>query len=162
MEEIECATDDAAFEILIHPTPKTPLEAKFSMPYCLSVAFLERDVFINHFTKEKLEDPRILRVMKKIRHVSDSEIAARGFEYRGASRVKIMLKDGQELCETVEKRRGDPQNPLSHQEMIGKFHHCAAGILDDAKTDSLVNRMNHLENEKDISRLIADLNDKNA
>jgi len=157
LEEIECATDDKAFEILIHPTPKTPLEAKFSMPYCLSVAFLEGDVFINHFTKEKLEDPRILRMMKKIRHVSDSEIAARGFEYRWASRVKVKLKDGREWCETVEKGKGDPQNPLSDEEMIGKFHHCAAGILDDAKIDSVVNRMDHLENEKDITRLIAGL-----
>jgi 2-methylcitrate dehydratase PrpD len=111
LEEIECATDDKAFEILIHPTPKTPLEAKFSMPYCLSVAFLEGDVFINHFTKEKLEDPRILRMMKKIRHVSDREIAARGFEYRWASRVKVKLKDGREWCETVEKGKGDHKIP---------------------------------------------------
>jgi hypothetical protein len=46
---------------------------------------------------------------------------------------------------------------LSDEEMIGKFHHCAAGILDDAKIDSVVNRMDHLENEKDIPRLIAGL-----
>jgi 2-methylcitrate dehydratase PrpD len=157
LEEIECATDDKAFEILIHPRPKTPLEAKFSMPYCLSVAFLERDVFINHFTEEKLEDPRILRMMKKVRHISDKEIVARGFEHRWASRVKVKLKDGREWCEAVEKAKGDPQNPMSNEEMIGKFRHCAAGLLDDAKIDSLVNRLNQLEKEKEIARLIADL-----
>ncbi len=157
LEEIECATDDTAFEILIHPTPKTPLEAKFSMPYCLSLAFLEKSILIDHFTKEKIEDPRVLRIMKKIRHICDKGIADLGFEYRGASRIKVKLKDGREWSETVDKRRGDPQNPLSDKEMTEKFHNCATGLLDDRKIGLVVNRMNHLETEKDIAHLIDDL-----
>lgn len=157
LEEIECATDDTAFEILIHPKPKTELEAKFSMPFCLAVAFLDGDVFTGHFTEEKIGDPRIVRIMRKIRHVSDKEITDRGYEYRGASRIKVKLKDGTEFCETVEKSKGDPKNPLSHEEIIKKFHNCSVGILDQRKMDLTVVRINNLEDEKDISNLIADL-----
>jgi 2-methylcitrate dehydratase PrpD len=157
LEEITCATDDVAFDILIHPEPKTELEAKFSMPFCLAIAFLEKDVLVGHFTQEKIEDPRVIRIMKKIRHVSDQEIADRGFEYRLASKVKVKLRNGKEFFGTVEKPRGEPQNPLSHEEIIQKFCNSVVGILDSRKIDTTLRRINHLENEKDISDLVGDL-----
>lgn len=157
LTEIECATDDSAFEILIHPTPNSELEAKFSMPFCLAIAFLEKGIFLHHFTQNKINDPIVVSVMKKVKHISDSEINSKGYEYQWTSKVKITLSNGTEFFEVIEKPKGDPQNPLTCEELIEKFSGCVKGILDAKQVDSIVDRIKRLEDEKDISVLVADL-----
>jgi 2-methylcitrate dehydratase PrpD len=157
LEEIECATDDTAFEILIHPTPKTPLEAKFSMPYCLAVAFLEKGVSIHHFDLERMKEPIIVNTMRKVRHIRDEKIIAKGFEHRGTSRVKVRLVNGEEFTEEVEKSKGHPENPLIYEEIVDKFRQCASGILSTPRIDSIIHKIDHLEDEREVSYLLNDL-----
>lgn len=157
LEEIECATDDKAFEILVHPSPKTPLEAKFSMPYCLAVAFLEKGVSIHHFDLDWMKNPMVVNTMKKIRHIPDEEIISKGYEYRGTSKIRVKLKNGKEFYEEVEKSKGHPKNPLSHEEIVDKFCRCAKGMFDQKRIDSILLRVDQLEDQEDISDMMNDL-----
>lgn len=157
LAEIECGTDESAFKVLIHPSPRTELEAKFSMPYCLAVAFLEKNVLLKDFQQERIDDPRIHHLMKKVNHVSDRGIVARGYEYRGTAKVRVKLNNGMEFSETVETCRGDPRNPLTDEEMMEKFYQCVTGVIDPEKGKSALERINHLETQGDILGLVTDL-----
>ncbi len=157
LAEIECGTDASAFNVLIHPFPKTELEAKFSMPYCLAVAFLGKDVLLKDFQQSKIDSPPINRLMKKVRHVSDKEIMAKGYEYRGTAKVRVKLNNGMEFFEMVETCKGDPRNPLSYDEIVRKFYQCVAGIIGPERRDSVIDQVNQLEDKEDISNLMGHL-----
>jgi 2-methylcitrate dehydratase PrpD len=54
----------------------------------------------------------------------------------------------------MEKCKGDPQNPLSDEEIVEKFCRCVKGMLDQRKRDSMIEKIIHLEYEKDITNLV--------
>jgi 2-methylcitrate dehydratase PrpD len=157
LTEIECFTDEDAFKILIHPVPKTELEAKFSMPFCLAIAFLEKDVSLPHFEKSRINDPKIKDLMKKIKHIPDEDIIAKGYEYRGTSKIRVKLNNGVEFFEMVETSKGDPRNPLRPDEIVEKFHQCLAGIIDQKKAQLIIDGVNHMEDQQNILNLVTHL-----
>ncbi len=157
VEEIKCATDRSAFKILIHPSPKTDLEAKFSMPFCLAVALTEKDVLLKHFDPEKIRAPHLQALMRKVRHVADEEICSRGYEYRNTSRVSITTKAGGRFTEMVETCHGDPRNPLSDDDIAHKFYQCTDGVIGRKKGDSVIERVRRLEDQATLGGLIVDL-----
>jgi len=157
LEEIECATDRSAFKVLIHPNPRSELEAKFSMPFCLAIAFLEKDVFINHFSPAKTSDPVVVNVMKKVSHIPDDEIDAKGYENRLTAKVKLRLVNGIEFHEMVGEPEGDPRNPLPYEEIVQKFCRCAEGIIKERKTGAIIESISNLDYRENILDLIDDL-----
>jgi 2-methylcitrate dehydratase PrpD len=79
--ELGDATEDLA-SVTVHVTaatasmlrythPQTPLEAKFSMQFCVAAALLGDRVGIATFTREKLADERIARLAKLVDVVPD-------------------------------------------------------------------------------------------
>jgi len=157
LAEIECATDDSAFEILIHPFPKSELEAKFSMPFCLAIAFLEKEVCIDHFSQKIIDKPIIKDIMKKIKHIPDSEIISKGYEYRSTTKILVKLKNGKEFYEIVDRPKGDPENPLTDEEIIEKFYRCTNGMIGERKKAEIIDKIKHLDEQQDILSLIGDL-----
>lgn len=156
LAEIICATDESAFKVLIHPSPASGLEAKFSMPFCLSIAFLEKDVFIPHFSAEWLLDPRVIDVMNKVKHIADEDITGRGYENRWASRVTVRTRSG-DYCEFVQRPRGDPLNPFSADEITNKFLRCSQELLGPQLCDSIVSKVSSLEEQEEIANMMNDL-----
>jgi 2-methylcitrate dehydratase PrpD len=157
LDEIVCATDETAGKVLIHPSPSTELEAKFSMPFCLSIAFLEKDVFIQHFSREWLRNPGVTGVMNKVRHVIDADITRQGYENRWTSEVVIKRKNGDSFSESIQRPKGDPLNPLTIDELINKFIRCARGILNPQLCDSIAARLTSVEEQKDVAGMLHEL-----
>jgi 2-methylcitrate dehydratase PrpD len=157
LEEITCSTDEMAFKVLVHPSPTSELEAKFSMPFCLSIAFLEKDVFIQHFNQKLLQNKTVADVMAKVKHIADRSISDQGYENRWISKVKIKLKNGESYFELVKRPKGDPINPFTFDELADKFLRCAHGVLDPKVGESILRKIKDLENQEDIMRMIEEL-----
>lgn len=70
------------------------------------------------------------------------------------SRVVLKLKNGEELEETVHKAHGAPVDPLCAQEITGKFHECAAGVVPEAQRNRVIElcgRLDEVENLREIA-----------
>ncbi len=91
--------------------------AIFSIQYCTAIALLKKSVKPEHFTEASVHDPEINAFVKKVR------VAAELPQSEGQkARLKVILKDGRELTESVDVPRGDQlQNPISKDEIIAKF-----------------------------------------
>ncbi|MCF7935195.1 MAG: MmgE/PrpD family protein [Synergistales bacterium] len=95
--------------------------AQLSHPYVCAVTLLEGNAFIDQFTEEKIRDPRILELARKVEVVDDEEIENLPRAYRYTVKVDVETADGRifNLRETYPK--GHPNNPFTEAELRYKF-----------------------------------------
>jgi 2-methylcitrate dehydratase PrpD len=74
VEEIQCSVPPVNLSVLIYPNPSNGLEAKFSLPYCVSIFLVQGKLDLSHFEKEALNDQRVRILMKKVKTVPDENL----------------------------------------------------------------------------------------
>ncbi len=139
---------------VFYPAPRTSLEAKFSMEFCVSTALIERDLKLSHFTGEYIERPQVKALMKKCRYYVAEELTKPKGIFSPAGVVEIRLKNGKTYKKTVNLARGNPGNSLSQEELTGKFKDCSAVKLSRDKADRLLDALMNLEKLDDAGKLM--------
>jgi 2-methylcitrate dehydratase PrpD len=153
----------AGFPIIAEPeelkyNPKTLVDAQFSMPFGAAVAILYGRASLNEYTQENLESPSIRQVMKRISCVQDPELEA-VFPQQWPASVKIKTQDGRSLSIRVDYPKGDPENPLTREELLAKFQDLTSAVYPSERREKIVARVQTLEQEpsiKDFCRLFTD------
>ncbi|MFH1602322.1 MAG: MmgE/PrpD family protein, partial [Pseudomonadota bacterium] len=106
-----------AFAPLIHVMPAAPLEAKFSLHFCIAAALLEGRLNLASFTPEKVADARIRDLILRIKMELDDRFAdASEFP----TSVRVELADGAILEETVPLAIGKLARWMSPQDLKSK------------------------------------------
>lgn len=144
LASIECSVDPFALKILIHPRPTTGLEAKFSLPYCAAVAWLDGRPTLGSF-----DDARAVRddVQELLSRVGVREGKGE------ADEVSIVLASGFRATERVELARGNPQNPMTDGERLEKVRACVAPALGRERAQELIGAVEGLEKLPDVRAL---------
>ena len=146
--EIECQTGSMGANVLVFDEPATYLQGKFSMHFCLATALLEGKLGLSEITDEKVNDPKIRQMMKRVRlHFVDEPLPQ-------ADVVKIKLKDGREYSLAVDLAKGDCEVPLTDEEIISKYRDCARITLPQDKSKRALEMMLNLEKLPDIGELM--------
>lgn len=135
--EITVGAAPACFAPLLRRLPQTPLEAKFSMEFCVACAVVFGEVTLASFTEEILLDPRILDLMSKVVMVPHPELQVYGESSNAASaaEVAISFRDGRVESDRVVVPVGEPSRPLSREALDRKFLECAAPVLGVARSE---------------------------
>lgn len=139
--------------ILIHNRPKTGLNGKFSMQYCMARALLSRNLGIQQFTDEKVMEPAAQELLQRVDWHIDPELEA---AWKGGPRpetVHLCLKDGRKLSRRTDKSKGNPEVPMTDDEIIQKFRDCSSLCLPDKQIEALVQRLWDLENLQSVRDL---------
>lgn len=138
IERIEC---DYHPYPLIHISPQTGLQGKFSMPYCISATLIKKDALaIDDFTDEKVNDGTIKGLMEKISPI-------------GAKTLRIYTKKGQ----IHEEPYLVATNLDDLNDIIGKFEMCCDRVGKGGKTARQIKEMIlnlELLSHEDIKNLI--------
>jgi 2-methylcitrate dehydratase PrpD len=132
--------------------PKTSSEGKFSLPYCMAIAFIYGKVGLTEFSSGKLRNPKVLELAKKVK-----VDIGRGFTSTKLwwATVKLRKSDGTELSCTVDVPRGHPRNPLSKPELEDKFRDLASIALPSQNVSRIISAVNNLESLKRVESLTA-------
>lgn len=130
-------------KMLIRTDPQRGIEGKTSLQFCLAAALVDREVTMRQFTDEKVRDPRIREAMSKVRVVVHPEFAEDVVDF--ASEVTIWLKDGRQYRRVVPKAKGHPDNPLTHDELLGKYRQCADVVLRPAARERSIELLERLD-----------------
>ena len=157
VDRVECGIFYLYPKMLIHSSPETALEGKFSLEFCVALALADREVTLSSFTDEKVNQPAIKQLVKKVKKYVTDEVGGRGTLYPGAI-VKIDLKDGTTCSIRVDARKGSPSNPLSQNEIIDKFQANASLALNGARIGEILEKVMRLEKLERIDGLITSLN----
>ena len=121
--------------------PQGLVSAQLNLPYCVATLLLDGDVFVDQFTEEKVTDAQRMRVSQLVEVVEDPAITARGSVYRHMVHVKVRLRDGTELDETVETPRGSEHSFASADDVIAKFRKLASRRLAAPQVEQIVERV---------------------
>jgi 2-methylcitrate dehydratase PrpD len=149
---IVCLTSGATRDVLKHHRPHTGKEAKFSMEYCIAVALREGKLVPRDFSDKAVQDPAIQRLMKLIDY-PDSDQWPEGLN--SPQEIIITLKDGNPLSRRVEAPKGEPENPMSHNEIVTKFRNYSASFISTDLIEQVIEMVNDVEELEVLS--IADL-----
>jgi len=124
--------------------------AAFSYQYTVATALVKKSVKPEHFTEPAIRDPYIGEFVRKIKMLELT-----GTDLYGA-RVTVIMKDGSELTESVKIASGDPQNPISKDDILTKFWTNVEfnGRISREKAQTFLDMVEHLEELDSVSRLI--------
>ena len=153
VRSISCAGSYTTPTMLIHSRPQTALEGKFSIEFCTALALLERKVELPHFKDRKVQDPKIQEMIKKVTFSIRPDLNTLENSGNPSTTVKILMKDGREFTKTVDEARGTPGNPLTAEEIRGKYRQCVKGIQSKKEMEKTIEIVETLETLKNISTL---------
>jgi len=144
-----------AFPIIVEPkktklSPRSVVDAQFSMAFGAAVAIMHGKATLEEFVQDNVESTAVKEFMQKIECVEDPKLD-KVFPKKWPATAAIITKNGNVYALYVEYPKGDPENPLSWDELIGKFQTLTAPDYSEKKRNEIVSRVRSLENEDSIS-----------
>jgi 2-methylcitrate dehydratase PrpD len=140
--------------VLRKTLPESGLEGKFSMEYCVAAALADGAVTLGSFTDEAVERPDAKRLTALVRIAEDGPPTK--VALGGSAVVSITLADGRTVSSPrTEIPRGDPQNPLSREQLAAKFADCAAPVLRTEAIEEAIELIASLDEISDVRELTA-------
>jgi 2-methylcitrate dehydratase PrpD len=110
------------------PIPNATDEAQYSLPHPVAAALVFGQVGAEEIALPRLADPRIRRLLITMKVIEDAGFSRR-FPAERWARVRITLNDGRMLASEPAIARGNPENPLTDNELRGKYRSLAEPVL---------------------------------
>ncbi|WP_338608646.1 MmgE/PrpD family protein [Pelagibacterium nitratireducens] len=95
--------------------PKTPLECKFSVPFCVAMGLRGYRLLPDDFVETTLADTSVTELLSKI------TVEPVPGQPPSEAHVEVMLEDGEVLRASTRIVKGHPDNPLTWDELQAKF-----------------------------------------
>ncbi len=156
IEAIDCVAHPLAKKVLLYPRPRTGLEGKFSMEYCLAVGAIDGAAVQRHFEPGWVADPRVAALLPRVTFNVRDDLAATASADGVPAEVTVRAR-GQSFTRRVMFPSGDPRNPMTPAERRAKFLACSGGILDDAVAGRLWTELESLDRVAQVRTLLAPL-----
>jgi 2-methylcitrate dehydratase PrpD len=123
--------------------------------YMLAVAMLDGKIdFQNSHDFERMHDPQVLELKKRVELVADPELTKIFPAVRSAI-VEITMVDGGQFKILMDRMPGAPYNPLSAGELEEKFLSLSNPVLGEPRSQAIANAALNLENLTDVATLTA-------
>jgi len=132
-------------------TPQSIVDAQFSMPFGAAVAVLYRRAGLAEFHLFKIRSEEVKRMMRRVECVTDPDLE-KTFPKQWCATAEILTKDGKRYFTKVEYCKGDPENPLSWDELIDKFHDLSSRFMTKERRLKIVDQARSLEAIRDLRR----------
>jgi len=157
VERVTLGVLKAGFSIVVEPkelkyNPKSIVDAQFSMPFGAAVALLYGRASLDQYTVDNIESPEVKEMMGKVHCVSAPELD-RLFPKQWPASVEIITKNGRKFSTKVEYPKGDPENPLSWQEIEEKFEKLSSAVFPQNNRKQILSRLRLLDAETNICDL---------
>jgi 2-methylcitrate dehydratase PrpD len=147
----QIATIEVEFPGMLHQfmpysRPQTGLEAKYSLEYGLVAIALDGRAGLHQYSDAAVQRPEARALMERIdvRPMSDGPMR---------SRVVVKLTNGDVFEETANRAHGNPSDPLTREEVAGKFHECAEELMPLQQREQVINLCNQLDRIGNVREL---------
>jgi 2-methylcitrate dehydratase PrpD len=155
VERVEVGTNRNMPNTLIHHLPKTGLQAKFSMEFCMAILLLDGKADQTKFTDAVANRDDVQKMIDRVRFYVDPEAEQAGYD-KMTTILKITMKDGRTFSGRADFGKGSPSNPMSYDEVAEKFRGCAAfAEWPSAKANQVIDMVRKLEDVTDVRALTA-------
>lgn len=125
--------------------PRNGLEAKYSLEYDMAAIALDGRAGVHQYTDQAVERPAAQKLMRRVTTIPMST----GLQ----SRVVLTLANGEALEATATVSHGTPADPLTDEEVLGKFHECAATLASEVQRERIIDLCGRLDALDDVREL---------
>lgn len=153
IETVEVGVNRIFPQILKYPDPSNAEEARFSLPHIIASAISGEAMSVDTFTEEKVRDPVLLARRSKVKMTVHEDWGSAQLGEKNT--LAITTRDGRVLEKTCYTAKGDPENPLSRDEVLASFHACTDGLMGEEAQAKAGRQLAGLEGVADVSGLMA-------
>ena len=155
VEHVEVGASRNMESTLLHHRPKTGLQAKFSMEFCIAILLLDGKADQTKYTDAMANREDVQKMIERIHFYVDPVAEKAGYD-KMTTILKITLKDGRTISGRADFGKGSPANPMSYDEVAEKFCGCAAfAEWPVSKANQVIELVRKLEDVSDIRTLTA-------
>ncbi|WP_062998431.1 MmgE/PrpD family protein [Nocardia mikamii] len=108
--------------------PDTVTTAQMNLPYITAVVLTDGEAFVDQFTPERIADPTLVALTRRVQVVADPEIDALGDTARHKTRLRVVLRDGTMLDAARDHAHGSSKDPMTVDEVRAKFRLLAGTV----------------------------------
>lgn len=125
--------------------------AKMSTPYCVADALVFGRAHVLSYSEASLFDPRLRKLLPLVQVTEDEALTQKSPGMRSA-RITLDMADGRTYSHTVDHPKGEPENPMSEEELWWKME----TLLADGPTlDTLAIRAALADESGDLDRVLS-------
>ncbi len=157
VEHVDLGVLSLATDLVSHPIerkrdPASIVDAQFSAPYAAAVALVTGRAGMPQFTEELIGSPQIRRLMAATDCHTDPALDATYPDGMPGS-VRFRLRDGRTLESRVDFPLGEPENPLSRDELVARFAELGAASVGADAAETLARRLLSLAGREPVAEL---------
>ena len=153
VERVDVGANHNMTSTLLHHQPKTGLEAKFSMEFCLAILLLRGKAGLGEFTDQIVQSAAVQDMIRRVNFYVDHEAEEAGYD-KMTSLLKIHLKDGRVIAGRADFGKGSPADPMTFGEAAVKFQGCAEyAEWPKAKSEKIIDFVKTFEAAPDVGAL---------
>ena len=154
VEEVKVFLPPKAYDIVGEPVPRKispedSVDAQFSVYFQAAVALADGGV--NWASYSKLKDPKILDLTHRIKVEKDARLNTR------TSRVILKTNRGEVHEKRVELPKGEPENPLTWEEVVKKFADAVQAVFSPLDQEKIVKAVRGFEKIAEVKLWIGTL-----
>lgn len=150
VQRVICRMDKAAYDTDRYKCPNNPGEAKFSLAFCIAKVISCGKVSVEDFTGDTINDTALLDFIDKVDIVCMPELFQTS---RYGTEMEVRLLDGSVFTEKECFAKGDPNLPMTEDEVRMKLETCLSRVLPNERLDdmvSLLTNFDKLDSVRDI------------
>jgi len=133
--------------------PNSPNDARFHLQYCLALVACGADVILPEHSirlAEQIRRTDVREAMGRIAVVQDPALV-----HYHQCEVRVVDAVGRTASQALSAPRGSPQEPLSEQDVLLKFHTLAEPVLGRARAERFTAQVLELQAVSDVGECIA-------
>jgi len=120
--------------------------------YVFAVVAVKGNIDIDDILKDRLEDPEIERLSKKMRVIGDVSLE-KTYPDQYESIFKLKTKDGRALTKHINWPKGSEQRPVSYDELKEKFFRVTTNIISKNRAEGILAWVETAEKQSDVEGL---------
>ena len=159
VERVTIGMLEAGIPVICEPParkyrPQSVVDAQFSLPFAVAVALVRRRAGLEEFTDDTLRDATVTDLVGRVGYERDPGLET-NYPREWPAWARITLKDGSERRAHVRFPKGDPENPLSWDELAGKYRSLAGAVWKREKVERVEESVRRLEEEDSLKAVAA-------
>ncbi|MDT5223989.1 MAG: hypothetical protein QOG19_1396 [Mycobacterium sp.] len=134
--------------------PLTPIGAQMNIGYATAAALLDGNVLPEQFSPDRLDSDDIWSLVAATTVHLDAALAHADITEKFGTTVKVTTQDGMVHQANVSQPHGGPNDPVTNDELVAKFHALADRVTTRGRADAIAQAVVGLDDLDDLDYLI--------
>ena len=157
IEEVKIGVLSQGMRLVAEPVeakrnPKSVVDMQFSMPFAAAVALSYGSASLNEYAIGIPDRPQVRHIMDRVQCVTDPKLDAQTPKLFPAW-AEVRTSNGRTMRSELTYPKGDPENPVTWDEMRTKFNLLSAPVISSQRQKEIISAIDSLEQMDDVRQL---------